>query len=267
MKKIIVRKEILVLSVLVSVLSLQIIAKSENLLKIRTDVRNSQIHNRAMSSRLLIRYEKGVSSFRVGEDLLILKDLKEKEREVIAVRICSSSNLLLSLNSATINPVRLVELLKILAGTQPPQIIFLRSEDCMTSPPTNLYATEIWALEKGAEFPSNVESLDYSRIKIRSFGFDPVNCSKIDYKVAAKELVKNMIEDKNSYGIIVAYYLKKPKENLRKRVKAAERILSKNGLSKSRYILTFQSWHDGDSVCANEEPSQPMILFVSATKH
>ncbi len=224
--------------------------------------------NNGATPKLLVRYEKGTSMFKVGEDLQLFRPPTSNELlgEGVAIRVCSDKELLLTIPTTTINPVQIADFLINIWGLKSSNIFFLNSKDCISSVKNGLYPVEIWNFQKVSDLPPNNERYNYEQIKYVSLGFDPVQCPKSNGKNAAKLLIKKMLNDKNSYGAIVSYYLSNPSLQLTKKVKAIQKLLKKYNISSSRYSVTKQSWHDGDSPCANKEPTEPMIIFITLTK-
>lgn len=218
--------------------------------------------------KLFFRYENGTSMFRFIEDFQIIRapNTEGNVYKAIAIRICSDSQLLPSLPSASINAIRAAEFLAETGGYQPSKIFLLRSDTCKSLLDSRLFATEIWGIDDNLALPPNTESYTYNQITVKSLGFDPVECKEIDYKKAINELIREMKRDENSFGVIIKYYLKETSAVLEKRVAKSKNLLRRSNISHTRYSVTEQHWHDGDSSCANREPRQPMIVFITAHK-
>jgi hypothetical protein len=239
------------------------IQKSFEAKNITKDV--AQDKSNIVPPKLILRYE-GESGF-AGfiNDVLEPREkgLLNGGNQKVAIRICSQEKLLLALPLATQNPFNMIDFLTKNSGFEPSNIKLLRSEDCISTAKPNLYATELWTSNDNSDLIPNVEQYDYEQIKMLSLGFDPFECPKFDYKKATKELIKNMRNDSNSYGIVVKYFFEKPSATLNKRVDKVEKLLKKNRIPNSRYKITSQSWKEGESPCFGKEPSQPMIIFLT----
>jgi hypothetical protein len=114
-------------------------------------------------SRLFKRYDPGAAYNTVTEDALTLSiSVVAKERARVVVRVCSKEPMPFALATAGADPFHIAE--KIAGGPDysPEQVIFLRSEDCLSKYPSTT-ATEIWAIPEGASLPPHVEAL--SRMK------------------------------------------------------------------------------------------------------
>lgn len=254
----------IVILILLIIFSFEMILASavENL-----GMNNLRSLNQTISPRLLFRYETGTSMFKVSDDFRLHTPPSSYEKlgEVIAIRVCSNKKLLPAIPSTTINPMQIASYLTG-SGFESSNIFLLSSKDCIVPARDNLYPVEIWNLEKGSELPPNNENYNYGQIRYLSFGFDPLECKRIDTKKSANELIKKLLNDKNSFGIIISYYLEKPSLILTKRVKIIENLLKKNNIPSSRYSITKQYWHDGDSACNEKEPTQPMVIFITLNK-
>jgi hypothetical protein len=201
------------------------------------------------SPQLLLRYEKGTSLFRLQEDIFRLREVKEEEREKISIRVCSTENLLLSLPLAALY--------------KPENISFTRSNNCVSPNETQFKATELWVLGEKDSFPSNDENYRYEQVKMVSLGFDPIECKSNNYKKASREIINKLLNDKNSFGVIIGYFLEQPKKSLVERLKKVKSLLLNNKVSQSRFIVTQQRWHFGDSNCSDREPEQPTVIFIT----
>lgn len=218
--------------------------------------------NVVTDASLIARYDTGNSLFRVIEDLQILDDRNKAYSDPqIAIRICSSEPLSRSFASASVSPQQIVEYLSSNAGYDTSSIFIVRSSRCTAVTTGPLFATEIWAFDKGSKLPANDEFYSYANIEFGSFGFDPVDCPRAS---AAKNRQKFNAEMKvpGTYGAIIGYYLKKPLNVLKTNIEKADRLLVQDKIPKSRYFVEYQPWHDGDSGCSSVETTRPMLLTI-----
>lgn len=198
-----------------------------------------------------------------------LTSLDEEKRRAYAIRLCSERNLLLALPSAVSDPIQLIKEVK-LRYREPelaPPIYLLRSDDCVVSQISNMYAIELWAIADVSRLPKYVEKYEHQQVRVMSFGFDPSICStvKVNYLKAAKKLIRELRSDQNSYGAVIGYhhYGEKPNTVLQDRIAKVKVLLEKSGLPTTRYIISNEIWHADDSDCVNDPVTKPSIFFIT----
>jgi hypothetical protein len=148
-------------------------------------------------------------------------------------------------------------------GYKKSDVFMLRAADCIGKVKGELSPTEIWGLSDNSRLPANVENIAYDSLVIKSLGFDPVDCPKTNYRQSETKLIEELNRDKEAVAVIVGYYVERPSKLLQSRIKKIEMKLDTAHISKSRYRIAFEAWHDGDSGCVNTEPVQPIILVLS----
>ena len=111
------------------------------------------------TARLFMRYEGGGHEFRMSENVLSLTlTISSKDRETVAVRVCSKEPMLFALATAAADPFHIAELLRGGYAYPPERVIFLRSENCLSLKDQSRPATEIWAVPEGASLPPHIEA-------------------------------------------------------------------------------------------------------------
>jgi hypothetical protein len=214
--------------------------------------------------KLFLRYEYPIGLFRVGEDLTAGGDSDKTVliHTKIGIRVCSTEPLLFSIARSTMNALRMADYLTTI-GYKKSDVFMLRAADCIGKVKGELSPTEIWGLSDNSRLPANVENIAYDSLVIKSLGFDPVDCPKTNYRQSETKLIEELNRDKEAVAVIVGYYVERPSKLLQSRIKKIEMKLDTAHISKSRYRIAFEAWHDGDSGCVNTEPVQPIILVLS----
>jgi hypothetical protein len=213
--------------------------------------------------KLYLRYERPTSLFRVGEDLTaggnsektVLKHTK------IGIRVCSTEPLLFSIARSTMNALRMADYL-ITIGYKKSDVFLLRASDCIGKVKGELFSTEIWGLPDNSRLPGNVENITYDELAMKTLGFDPVDCPKVIYRLSETKLIEELNRDKGAVAVIVGYYIERPSKLLKSHIKQIQKKLDTEHISRSRYRIGFEAWHDGDSGCISSEPIHPIILIL-----
>lgn len=217
-------------------------------------------------ARLFIRYEEGVSYNRINETVVSLHHSMSGEvRAAIAIRVCSQEPIAFALATAAADPFLIADFLHGY-GYSSDRVIFLRSEDCMS---TNqlVPATEIWVIPEGASLPSHSEAITSSQIRLSPLGRMSTSRGMRDYKAALSKLVQNLRTNPSSVGLVVGYFLKKPSPTLRQRMDDVTRALEQSGLPRERYLVRLTYWPDEFSVYPPDpEPQYPNISVIELSK-
>jgi len=221
--------------------------------------------NLTSQPELIVRYENGTSLFRIEEDILSLKEPTSRSYRGVALRICSTQKLPLVLQFATVDAFETADYLVSNFGYKPENIVFLRSAGCSPDTDGKLAPTEIWALYNSKILPTNVESISYSNIRKTSLGFDPTSC-RGGSRLALSKMIEAITHDKNSFGIVVGYYLHSPAKVLTQNLKKIKSSLKRRGIPQSRYVVGLVRWHYGTSGCSDSEPDNPGIFVIRMHK-
>jgi hypothetical protein len=212
------------------------------------------------------RYESGASYYQLTEDAFRIAGLKSSNRDVIAVRICSSEPLLLAMAKGLPTPFIIADAFVNRYAYVPEKVYFIRSDDCPSSKSSSAPAVEVWAVPKGAALPPRVETLTFNQIKVVPLGKIPANRGVRDYRAAVRKLVKDLKENPKSFGVVVGYYLERPSGMLRRRLKDADALLKHSGLPPNRYMVRQQAWADEVSTYPPDtEPRYPNVFLVEMT--
>jgi hypothetical protein len=216
------------------------------------------------AARLFKRYGQGAAYNRVTEDVLTLVlSVTAKERARIAVRVCSKEPLPFALATASADPFHVAELLIGGYGYRSEQVIFLRSEDCLSAEGPLRSATEIWTLADGGSLPSHVEALTSNEVKLVSLGKRPANRGVRDYKSAIGELIRKLRANPASKGVVFGYFLKRPGAVLQRRLREVTKMLEQSGLPPDRYLVGAMNWNDEVSTYPPDtEPRYPTVSIV-----
>ncbi len=217
-------------------------------------------------SSLEARYESGVGYYQLTEDAFRIAGLKSSDRDVIAVRLCSSEPLLLALAKGLHAPFTIADAFVNRYAYVPEKVLFIRSGDCPSSKPSATPAVEVWTVPKGAALPPRIETLTFNQINLVSLGKIPANRGVRDYRVAVRKLVERLKERPESVGVVVGYYLDRPSGLLRRRLKEVGAFLKHSGLAPNRYIVRQQAWDDEVSTYPPDtEPQYPDVFLVEMT--
>lgn len=220
----------------------------------------------AEAARLFIRYESSAS--RANEDVLTLTlSISRKDRATVAVRVCSKEPLPFALATAGADPFRIADLLRGGYAYSPEQVIFLRSEDCLSSKTPSTAATEVWAIPEGAALPKHVEALKSNQIKLVSLGKELSNRGVRDYKTALQELIENLRANPTNVGIVFGYFLERPSSALQRRLHEVTQTFEQSGLPRDRYLVRPKAWNDEVSTYPpDSEPRYPSVFVVKVKK-
>lgn len=224
--------------------------------------------NPEATARLFNRYEGGASGHRIIEDVLTLTlSISSKDRAIVAIRVCSKEPMSFALATAGADPFRIAELLRDGYAYSPERVIFLRSEDCLSSKYPSRLATEIWAIPEGASLPPHVEALKSNQVRLISLGERPANRGVRDYRTASQKLIQDLRANPASVGVIFGYFLERPSPILRRRLREVSRILEQSGLPRERYLVRLKSWNDEVSTYPpDSEPQYPSVFVVEVAK-
>ncbi len=217
-------------------------------------------------SSLEARYESGASYYQLTEDAFRIAGLKSSDRDVIAVRVCSSEPLLLAMAKGLPTPFTIADAFVNRYAYVPEKVYFIRSEDCLSSKSSSTPAVEVWAVPKGAALPPRIETLKFNQIRVVSLGKIPANRGARDYIAAVRKLVDGLKETPESIGVVVGYYLERPSRMLRRRLKEASALLQHSSVPPNRYMVRQQAWYDEVSVNPPDtEPQYPDVFLVEMT--
>ena len=216
----------------------------------------------------LRRYERSGSGFdEITEANYELSRRLDTSNDLTAIRVCSRESMPLALSIAAMNPFTVARALNQGYNFSLERILFLRSEDCLGSD-SAVAATELWAVPKGAELPSFVESIKSSQAQLQIVGTKTLKAAGMrNYKSAVKELTTKMRATPEAIGVIVGYYFKQPSPEVRRRVSEVQKMLEQSGLPRDRYSVRLMPWPGERSIDPPEtEPKYPSFFIVKVAK-
>jgi len=216
--------------------------------------------------KLEARYESGASYHQLTEDAFRIAGLKSSNRDVIAVRVCSSEPLLSAIANGLPTPFIIADTFVNRYAYVPEKVFFIRSEDCPSSKSSSTPAVEVWAVPKGAALPPRIETLTFNQIRVVSLGKIAENRGARDYRTAVRKLIDGLKKTHGSIGVVVGYYLERPSRMLRRRLKESSALLQHSGLPPNRYMVRQQGWYDEVSVNPPDtEPQYPDVFLIEMT--
>ena len=220
--------------------------------------------NAEATGHLFTRYEDGASTHRIVEDVLTLTlSVGSEARAKVAIRVCSREPMPFALATAGADPFRIAELLTNGYGYPPERVIFLRSENCLSSKNPSRSITEVWALPQGAQLPTHVEALTSNQVRLTSLGKEQANRGVRDYKTALQKLIRALRANPSAVGVIFGYFLERPSPALQRRLREATRTLEQSGLPRERYLVRPKAWDDEVSTYPpDSEPEYPSVFVV-----
>src|ERR1041385_2830626 len=220
------------------------------------------------AARLFKRYDLGAAYNRITEDMLTLSlSIGAKERARVAVRVCTKEPLPFALTTAGAYPFHIAEWLTRGYGYTAQQVIFLRSEDCLSAREPTRPATEVWAIPEGAPLPPHVEALKSDEAKVVSLGERPANGGVRDYRSAVLKLIDSLRANPASKGVVFGYFLRRPSPPLERRLREVARMLERSGLPPDRYLVRPLGWNDEVSTYPSDsEPRYPSVFIVEVAK-
>jgi hypothetical protein len=222
--------------------------------------------NAEATAKLFTRYENGAGGNRLIEDVLTLTlSVSNKDRTKVAIRVCSKEPIPFALATAGANPFRIAELLSDSYGYSPEQVIFLRSENCLSSKNPSRSITEVWAVPQGAQLPPHDEALTSNQVRLTSLGKEQANRGVRDYKTALQKLIQDLRANPLAVGVIFGYFLERPSSALQRRLREVTRTLEQSGLPRERYLVSPKAWDDEISTYPpDSEPTYPSVFVVDA---
>lgn len=209
------------------------------------------------------RYEGGASENEITEAAFRLTGLDAKQRDRIAIRVCSKEPIVRAMANASAIAFQIAD--KFVNGYAylPDKVLFLRSQDCAATSKPSATPTEIWAVPEGAALPQHVEVLTSNQVKLVSLGKRPLNRGVRDYLPALRELIENLRGNPRNVGMVVGYFLDRPSVALRRRMREVTRLLEQSGLPRERYFVRLTYWPDEVSTYPpDSEPRYPSLFLV-----
>jgi len=195
----------------------------------------------------------------IQEVALDLKEYASGAEDRVAVRVCSREPMPVALSTAAASPFILREYLEHY-GFLPERILFLRSEDCLANN-TRIAVTEFWAIPKGADLPSSIESIRSSQALLEVVRTEDTIKSAAGYDAALRELIAKSRANPQASLVIIGSYDKQPGPALQKNLGKAKRLLEQHGVLPNRvYVRAAPSSgiRDGDE----SEPKYPNLFIV-----
>lgn len=220
------------------------------------------------TAKLFTRYETGASANRLNEDVLTLTlSAGSNDKARIGVRVCSKEPMSFALVTASADPFHIAERLIDRHGYLPARIIYLRSDDCLSSQNQAEPVTEVWVIPEGASPPSHVEAATGSQVRLTSLGKEQVNRGVRDYRVALQKLIRDLRVKQDAVGVVFGYFLNRPSQVLQRRLREVTRTLKRSGLPPERYLVRPMAWNDEVSTYPPDtEPNYPSLFLLEITK-
>lgn len=219
--------------------------------------------NAERTARLFMRYEHGAAPHRITENVLTLMlSVNTKARAKVAIRVCSREPMPFALATAGADPFLIADVVNGYAYP-PDRVLFLRSEDCLSSENRSKPVTEIWAIPEGASLPPHVEALKSNQVRLVSLGKRPANRGVRDYRSALQRLIRDLRANPTSAGVVFGYFLERPSPVLHRRLREVTRILKQSGLPRDRYLVRPVPWNDeASTIPPDSEPAYPSVFVV-----
>lgn len=234
------------------------------LLSFRADAQS----NAETTAKLFHRYETGAAINRLNEDVLTLTlSVGSNDKARIGVRVCSQEPMSFALITARADAFHIGERLINSHGYLPARIIYLRSDDCLSSRSPAKPVTEVWVIPEGASLPSHVEAATGSQVRRTSLGKVQVNRGVRDYRVALRKLIRELQTKPSAVGVVFGYFLDHPSPALQRRLREVTRTFKRSGLPPDRYLVRPMGWNDEVSTYPPDaEPIYPSLFLVEITK-
>jgi hypothetical protein len=214
---------------------------------------------------LIKRYDNGYSLHSLEDNAAYVVDSAGREGRV-AVRFCSKEPLAIAVAIASGDPFALTPILQTVYGLKPDRIVYLRSEECLGRN-REVAATELWAVPKGAQLPSSVESIKSNEIRIESIPRkSTLEKGTRRYRKATRELISRLRTTKEGVGIVLGYYYDHPSPVMRRRLGEIARALDQSGLPSTRYFVSLTPWKPERGVDPRSpEPVYPTLSIVEVS--
>ena len=214
------------------------------------------------------RYEGGAGDNEITEAAFRLTGLDLKERERVAIRMCSKEPIVRAMANAPANPFQAAD--KFVNGYAylPEKVLFIRSAQCLSRKTPAITATEIWAIPEGASLPGYEEILTSNQVRLVRLGKVPApsNRGVRDYRAAVRELIENLSRNPQNVGVVFGYFLEHPSPALRRRIREVTTSLEQSGLPRQRYLVRLTYWPDEVSTYPpDSEPQYPSVFLVELT--
>jgi hypothetical protein len=182
----------------------------------------------------------------------------------VAIRFCSKESLPKALAFAASPPANVISILEGVYKYTPERILFLRSDDCISSN-SAVAATEYWVIHKGGAIPPSIESVKSCQVNLGSLGYRGAIAR--DYRAALRDLPNKLKGNPARFGVVLGYYIKRPSRTLRQRLNEAKQFLEKSGLPQNRYIVSLKQWTGGYVADPPEpETKYPDIAVIEVTE-
>ncbi|HMG72318.1 MAG TPA: hypothetical protein VK582_02365 [Pyrinomonadaceae bacterium] len=210
------------------------------------------------------RYEGGAGDNEITEAAFRLTGLDPKQRERVAIRVCSKEPIVRALASAPANPFEIADRVSGYAYL-PEKVLFLRSAQCLSRKNPAITATEIWAIPEGAPLPGYEEILTSNQVKLVRLGKIPAPSNRgiRDYRPAVRDLIENLSRNPQNVGIVFGYFLEHPSPALKRRIREVTKSLEQSGLPSKRYLVRLTYWPDEVSTYPpDSEPQYPSVFLV-----
>lgn len=216
------------------------------------------------------------------EVALIFGDYKNDPDVLAAIRICSKDPMPLALNTAGASPFLMEHYLTDFYNYSRERILFLRSEDCLSSEPAPVI-TESWLVPKGAVLPSSIESVKSCQVSLESVPEETEKDEDInnasEYLAALRVFAEKLKSRPEAVGIAVGGYFvdtstrvnarryNRARAVMRQRLGEAQRFLEQAGLPHDRYFTRVHPWV---TLCypesCNPQPKFPKLRIIEIRK-
>lgn len=202
----------------------------------------SQVTLAQQSAKLITRYEIGGSSIdSMGEySAPILEYLLKEPDRSLTIRLCSAQPLPVAIGTAAVEPETLSDYLDRYRVSRD-RILINRSNSCAGKSATNT-ATELWV-----GLPPETDGIRACELTVREIQSRSDKARKIyigtgDHVRAIKRLIEELKKDPSTTGVVLGYYLEKPTAQTTQKLRSANALLRKSGLSADRYRVTPLYW-------------------------
>jgi|ERR1044071_793238 hypothetical protein len=203
------------------------------------------------------RFEYAAGSDSVMEASIDLANRIKEPGDMVVVRLCSKDPLPLALFTNAISPTLVIG--KNLSSTPnltPQNILYLRSEDCISSYPL-ASAGELWVIPKGVNPPSSVESVKYCQLQIKNVASESTIKNNQSYRVELKKISTRLRDNPSLIAIVIGNYYKNPSSSLKQNLYKAQKIFEQNGTPQRQYFVRLQLWTGSYS----GNPSEPELKY------
>ena len=206
----------------------------------------------------------------VMEDTLNFGQYRDQPDTIAVVRVCSKEPTPIAFSVASMNPLTVADWLENVYNFTPERILLLRSEDCQVHR-RGAATTELWAIPQGATLPTHVDAIKPCQFPGEYIGVESNEPSPGEgdrhYRRSMRELVAKLRANPRAVGVVLGYYLKRPRALMKQRLKEVELFLRRSGVPHDRFSVRVMPWIGGYSISPPDpEPENPSMYVVEVTK-